>query len=363
MTGTDSYDLTDPEIKSQVDTITETANTQWAAMNKDASLGYLWEEASNWATSNTIAGNATRLYNLALAYATYGSPLKGDAALLADIEYGLTWLNENKYSTTIAPYDNWYDWEIGIPRTLNNILVLLYDDMTPALRDSLVAAMLKYSPDPAKFNYIGTKGNQSSGANRVWLSMNHCILGVITNDADKLTYGRETLDTVLAYVDYANAGKETVGDGFYDDGSFIQHTRFAYNGGYGLSLITEVANALYLLNGTPWELMNGGRVYQWIYDSYQPFMYKGALMDMVSAREPARYYRTDHTAGKKFMTTLTVLAANAPAEHKAAFEGMIKRWATEDTTSSFLSGMSIYTLQKAQDIMANAEMAEPWRGV
>ena len=150
LTGTDSYDLTDPEIKAQVDTITETANTQWAAMNKDASLGYLWEEASNWATSNTIAGNATRLYNLALAYATYGSPLKGDAALLADIEYGLTWLNENKYSTTIAPYDNWYDWEIGIPRTLNNILVLLYDDMTPALRDSLVAAMLKYSPDPAR---------------------------------------------------------------------------------------------------------------------------------------------------------------------------------------------------------------------
>lgn len=362
LTGTDSYDLTDPEIKAQVDTITETANTQWAAMNKDASLGYLWEDVNNWATSHTIADTATRLYHLALAYATYGSPLKGDAALLADIEYGLTWLNENKYSTTIAPYDNWYDWEIGIPRTLNNILVLLYDDMTPALRDSLVAAMLKYSPDPAKFNYIGTKGNQSSGANRVWLSMNHCVLGVITNDADKLTYGRETLDTVLAYVDYANAGKETVGDGFYDDGSFIQHTRFAYNGGYGLSLITEVANALYLLNGTPWELMNGGRVYQWIYDSYQPFMYKGALMDMVSAREPARYYRTDHTAGKKFMTTLTVLAANAPAEHKAAFEGMIKRWATEDTTSNFLSGMSIYTLQKAQDIMANAEMAEPWRG-
>lgn len=363
LTGGDSYDLSDPEIKAQVDAVTETAATQWESMNKsDETLGYLWADVNDWSTSHTIADTATRLYNLALAYSTYGSSLQGNADLLGDIEYGLTWMNENKYSTTIAPYDNWYDWEIGIPRTLNNLLVLLYDDMTPALRDSLVAAMLKYSPDPAKFNYVGTKGNPSSGANRVWLSMNHCILGVITNDADKLTYGRETLDTVLTYIDYANAGKETVGDGFYDDGSFIQHTKFAYNGGYGLSLITEVANALYLLNGTQWELFNGGRVYQWIYDSYEPFMYKGALMDMVSAREPARYYRTDHTAGKKFMTTLTVLAANAPAEHKTAFEGMIKRWASEDTTSNFLSGMSIYTLQKAQDIMANAAIAEPWRG-
>ncbi len=363
LTGGDSYDLSDEKIKAQVDSITETAQTEWDSMNKtEPELGYLWEDVNDWSTSHTIADTATRLYHLALAYSTHGSTLEGNAELLDDIEYGLTWLNENKYSTTIKPYDNWYDWEIGIPGTLCNVLILLYDDMDPALRDSLVAAMLKYSPDPAKFNYVGTKGNPSSGANRVWLSMNHCLIGVITNDADKLTYGRETLDTVLTYVDYENAGKETVGDGFYDDGSFIQHTRFAYNGGYGLSLITEVADAIYLLGGTQWELMNGSNVYQWIYDSYEPFMYKGALMDMVSAREPARYYRTDHTAGKKFMTTLTVLAQNAPEEHKTAFESMIKLWASEDTTSDFLSGMSIYTLQKAQDIMENATPAEPWRG-
>ena len=363
LTGGDSYDLSDEEIKAQVDSITNTAQTQWDSMNKDnPELGYLWADVNDWSTSHTIADTATRLYNLALAYSTYGSTLAGNADLLADIEYGLTWLNENKYSTTIEPYDNWYDWEIGIPGTLCNVLILLYDDMDPELRDSLVAAMLKYSPDPAKFNYVGTKGNPSSGANRVWLSMNHCLIGVITDDADKLTYGREVLDTVLTYVDYENVGKETVSDGFYDDGSFIQHTRFAYNGGYGLSLITEVADAIYLLGGTQWELMNGNIVYDWIYDSYEPFMYKGALMDMVSAREPARHYRTDHTAGKKFMTTLTVLAQNAPEEHKAAFESMIKLWASEDTTSDFLSGMSIYTLQKAQDIMENATPAEPWRG-
>lgn len=363
LTGGDSYDLSDEEIKAQVDSITNTAQTQWDSMNKDnPELGYLWADVNDWSTSHTIADTATRLYNLALAYSTYGSSLEGNAELLDDIEYGLKWFNENKYSTTIEPYDNWYDWEIGIPGTLCNVLILLYDDMDPELRDSLVAAMLKYSPDPAKFNYVGTKGNPSSGANRVWLSMNHCLIGVITDDADKLTYGREVLDTVLTYVDYENVGKETVSDGFYDDGSFIQHTRFAYNGGYGLSLITEVADAIYLLGGTQWELMNGNIVYDWIYDSYEPFMYKGALMDMVSAREPARHYRTDHTAGKKFMTTLTVLAQNAPEEHKAAFESMIKLWASEDTTSDFLSGMSIYTLQKAQDIMENATPAEPWRG-
>ena len=68
-THLDSYDLSDEEIKAQVDSITETAQTQWDSMNKaEPELGYLWEDVNDWSTSHTIADTATRLYNLALAY-------------------------------------------------------------------------------------------------------------------------------------------------------------------------------------------------------------------------------------------------------------------------------------------------------
>ena len=44
------------------------------------------------------------------------------------------------------------------------------------------------------------------------------------------------------------------GDGFYKDGSFIQHTDIAYTGSYGSVLLTRSANILFLLEGTLWKV-------------------------------------------------------------------------------------------------------------
>ncbi len=70
----------------------------------------------------------------------------------------------------------------------------------------------------------------------------------------------------------------TSGDGFYEDGSFIQHDFFAYTAGYGNALLSHAVNLLGLLAGTDWDMTDSSRlnVGRWIFDSFEPFLFRGA---------------------------------------------------------------------------------------
>ena len=62
----------------------------------------------------------------------------------------------------------------------------------------------------------------------------------------------------------------TSGDGFYADGSFIQHTHHPYNGSYGLVVINDVSLVLPWLTGSPWQCTDPAQtnVLQWVYNAY-----------------------------------------------------------------------------------------------
>ena len=91
----------------------------------------------------------------------------------------------------------------------------------------------------------------------------------------------------------------TKGEGFFTDGSFIQHGNHPYNLGYGVDAIAKLSDLLYLLDGTTWQVTDPAstNLYNWIYNSFEPFIYKGVAMDMVRGREMARYYKEDYKAG------------------------------------------------------------------
>ena len=66
------------------------------------------------------------------AYLLEGSELKGNSDLLKDILDGLDWLVENKYNANgdKVPFGNWWDWQIGAPQKLTDILIILKDYLT-----------------------------------------------------------------------------------------------------------------------------------------------------------------------------------------------------------------------------------------
>ena len=53
-----------------------------------------------------------------------------DSQMLSDMKHILNWLCSNCY-TPKTQTDNWWTWEIGLPKDLIPALVLLYDDLTP----------------------------------------------------------------------------------------------------------------------------------------------------------------------------------------------------------------------------------------
>jgi hypothetical protein len=80
---------------------------------------------------------------MALAYATYGSNLRSNATLAADIQTGLNWMYANRYNETATEYDNWYDWEIGAPLSIADVAIFMYD-----ARRRILDALLPRSAQP-----------------------------------------------------------------------------------------------------------------------------------------------------------------------------------------------------------------------
>ncbi|MGG1517891.1 polysaccharide lyase family 8 super-sandwich domain-containing protein [Paenibacillus oryzisoli] len=343
LTGGTAYDPADGAISPAIAAISAKAKTNWESMNKTPAEpnNFLWNDlTAGTRTSSQVTAGFRRIKEIALATQTYGSVYYGNTAMIADVIMALDWMNANRYNSTKASYDNWWDWQIGAPTALNDTVILMYDYLTPTQITNYMDAINKYVPSVNK-----------GGANLSWQAVVVALRAVIVKDSTKLTAARDALTTLFPNV--------VSGDGFYADGSFIQHTYYAYTGGYGANLLVDTANLMYLLKGSTWEItnVNQSNVYQWIYKSYQPFLYKGAMMDMVRGREIVRYTSQDRDAGHFIMQGVIRLSQIAPTADALAFKQMIKAWIgaeTGGTTNTFYTDAPINLILLAKAIMNDA---------
>lgn len=122
----------------------------------------------------------------------------------------------------------------------------------------------------------------ATGANKIWQCGIMAVRGILGQNPDQLKMAVDGLGTEFKYV----TGK----DGFYEDGSFVQHQWHPYTGGYGRSMLSQMADLIALLSGTPWAVPQPyeAMLYEWIHNGYEPLVYRGAMMDMVRGREISR---------------------------------------------------------------------------
>ncbi|SDE70771.1 hyaluronate lyase, partial [Paenibacillus sp. UNCCL117] len=338
LTGGTSYNASDPNIAAAISRITAAAQTNWDSMDKSSGRTYLWSDLSGPTDSKALTASYGRVKSMALAYSTHGSPLQNNSALLNDTIGALDWLyanryNENKTEDTLY----WWDWEIGIPMALNDITVLLYNNLSSAQRTDYMAAVNKFTPKVSM-----------TGANRVWKASVVGVRGIIIKDGAQVSASRDGLSAVFNYV--------TTGDGFYKDGSFIQHGKFPYNGGYGSSLLSDIAKLMYLLGGSTYEVTDPDRknVYEWVYEAFEPLMYKGAMMDMVRGRNISRYYSDDHIGGHAVIRAIIRLSQVAPSADAMAYRSMVKHWLQTDTYNNFVTDAPIDLIVVANAILNNS---------
>ncbi len=348
LTGGAGIDFSLPQIHARLAGIESSARGFWRSLQKDSDRATLWPDLASVTVSAQITSAWSRLRSMALAWATPGQNLYGDAALLADIRSAAAWLEENRYNARIPKeYDNWWDWEIGTPLQLGDLLVLLHGRLTPEETGRYAAAIDRFDSDPR----VMIVSTVSTGANRVWKCMGAMLRAIAVKDAAKLQLASDSLGPVFPDV--------TSGDGFYQDGSFIQHGRHPYTGGYGNAFISQLADVLHLLAGSPWDVKDPARdnVYRWVFDSFQPLIYGGAMMDMVRGREVSRAGSGDHGAGHSTAAGILRLSQLAPANIAAKMQSMVKGWLVSDTSREWSTGIALDEMMPLSRLLADGSVA------
>lgn len=347
LTGGKDYDLQDEYILYRVQLLDEEAQNYWDTMEKSQNREFLWRDCADRTVSSHITASYRRIRAMAIAYSTRGSRVEGNKVLMQDMIHALDWMYCVRYNENCEQAFNWWDWEIGVPLTLNDIVVLLYDDLTQEQKSNYMNAIRKFTPDPIIMN---NRKSRSTGANRIWKCIVTALRGMIEEEEAVLETAREEVNPVFLYT--------TEGDGFYEDGSFVQHRAHAYTGGYGIALLNELTNLQYLLAGSSWEITDplSEHIYQWVYESFEPLLYKGAMMDMVRGREICRSAVEDIMAGIRVTSAIIRLSQYAPEQHATAYKEMIKAWIPSYVFKEFCANTSVHTIHLAEEILRNPDI-------
>ncbi|MEY3898461.1 MAG: hypothetical protein RLZZ214_3983 [Verrucomicrobiota bacterium] len=329
------YNVADPDVAARLGSIAYNASNYWTAMDKSPARTYLWSDLASTTVSAHVSSTYGRLQAMALAYATPGCSLQGNAAMLADLIGGLDWMHANRYGATSAQYDNWWDWEIGSPLLLTDIGVLLYDQLSATQLTNYMNAVNYQTPTP-----------DMTQANKVWKTRVVGVRGCIVKSAAKLVLARDAFSAVFPYV--------TTGDGFYADGSFIQHSYHPYTAGYGASLLANMVPVLSWLSGSSWAVTDPaqGNLYQWVFEAFEPVIYRGASWDFVRGRGISSS-STAQASGHGIMDSILQLAQFAPPADASRMKSMLKYWAQNDPVRGFVGNRPLPTLTLAKVLMAD----------
>lgn len=339
------YDTADTTVISRLNSIANAANSNWSSMDKSPTRTFLWPDLASTTVSIHINYNYQRLRSMALAYATPGCSLHGNSTLLADTLSGLDWMHANRYNATKSIYDNWYEFEIGAPIQLVDIAVLLYDQLSPTQISNFMGAVEKFTPSATTPAPGGTTGS-FTGSNRMLKIRIVGVRGCVVKDAAKLAAARDAISNLFVYV--------TTGDGFYQDGSFIQHANHPYTAAYGSGLLASMAPVMNWLSGSTWAVTDPmqSNVFSWVFDSYEPIIYNGAALDLVRGREAGRA-GDPQGVGHTIMDSVLQIAQFAPPAESLRMKRMIKEWALSDTVRDFESGRPLSTMTLAKNLMAD----------
>jgi hyaluronate lyase len=236
-----------------------------------------------------LSASYQHLYEIALAVRRPGpaSELQGNAAIRAKVLDKLAWLHANYYGDQAKGYyGNWFTWEIGISTYVGRTLALL--DAPRDLVTTYVASMDAYLRN-------GTNGDVNldsrfhTGANLADITTNRIVQGALLGDDARIRKALQDQFTVFATIDPYDL-KHGVTDGYYADGSFIQHSSVAYTGSYGKALLSRVVQTVKLLDGTAYATSDGlVKVVQgWIETGFAPLIFEGWMMEIVKGRAVSR---------------------------------------------------------------------------
>lgn len=316
-------DPADPDVAAAVAALDATAGQYLDLVDRSSDRAQVFTDLSldgnGRPASSRMRDTLQRLEHLATAYCTSGSEYEGDADVLSDVLDGLETTNVEVYNAEQPQFGSWFHFQISAPHALGNTCVLLHEHIDDEALARYVAAIDHFVPRP-----------RGTGANRVDLCQTVLVGGVIGNDGTKVQQARDGLSPVFRYV--------RDGDGFYRDGSVLQHQTVAYTGSYGVELLggfsnLGIAKQMAVLAGTPWEITGPDRdfVFDVVDRSYIPMVYDGQVLDYVRGRSISRDFQSGHDRGRLVIEAVARLARAADEETAQRWRATCKGWLERKT--------------------------------
>ncbi|MEU0135027.1 polysaccharide lyase family 8 super-sandwich domain-containing protein [Streptomyces sp. NPDC006296] len=283
-----------PEVAPKLAALRATALTRLAAMDR-AGQDELFAGVPLGTSDPHLSTTYQYLYEIALATRLPGTDPSGPLAgptVRRRVADSLARLHDDWFGDqSKGYYGNWFHWEIGIPGHATRTLLLLRDELTahrPELTATYVATMDAYLRH-GKDGDVDLDSRFHTGANLADITANRILQGALLGDEARITKALADQLTVFATVDPYRP-RHGVTDGFYADGSFVQHGSVAYTGSYGKGLLTRIVQTIKILDGTghlPDDSLPGV-VRGWIADGFAPLIFEGWMMEIVKGRAVSR---------------------------------------------------------------------------
>jgi hyaluronate lyase len=327
LTGGAGVDLANPDVARLVDDLSARAADALATALPLAPSGDLWADLPmRGPKEGNISGSYQRVLLVATAWATHGTAQAGDPAVAATLVAWYRHLSSYWYTLTIPKAGNWWFWEIGIPRTLGDLTAIIDGQLEQADRDAAMTAVRRFTPNP---NWRGTGTSLAeTGGNRADKALACLLRGIASRSEADMVLARDALSDVVRGGANSLFRHVTSGNGFYADGSYIDHSYLPYVGTYGNVALAGVARSLMLLAGSPWDVTDPA--VSVILDApdqaFAPFIWNGRMLETVRGRAVSRERERDFHDGFTTANSLLLLAAGLGEPHRTAYRSLAKGW-------------------------------------
>ncbi|MEU5576282.1 polysaccharide lyase 8 family protein [Streptomyces huasconensis] len=351
-----AFDPADPDFAAALKTLDTQAATWWRQLDRSAGRTALWPDLSPVSDPGNFGQSYTRLRTLATAWATPGTSLTGRAEIAGALLEALRLLHTSGYHPGRPESGNWWFWEIGAPRALMDTCVLLRARMPAEDLAAYTATVAKFCPDPDR--RTSAPSLSETGANRADKAVIVALRGLLTRDAATVALARDGLS------DKRDGGKNslfryvTSGDGFYEDGSFVQHGSVAYTGTYGSVLLGSTAQLIALLADSPWAVTDPKTsvLYDAVDRTFAPVVFDGLMMDAVRGRAISRERARDHHDGAATLSHILHLASGAPEAYARRWRALAKGWIRRNTVTPYPGLVGIPALARARAVLDDASV-------
>ncbi|MFE7039675.1 polysaccharide lyase 8 family protein [Streptomyces atratus] len=345
------FDPADTDFTAALAALSTTAKRLWEAFDRSAGRTALWPDLAPLTDPGNFGQSYTRLRTIAVAWATEGTSLAGSTEVADALVAALRFTYDTAYNPAKRETGNWWFWEIGAPRALMDCSVILRDRLPAADLTDYLSVVDRFCPDADR--RTNSPSLAETGANRTDKAVIVALRGLLGQDTGKLVSARDALS------DVRDSGRNSLfrytssGDGFYEDGSFVQHDVVAYTGSYGVVLLGGTAYLLALLAGSEWAVTDPkvSVMYEAVERTFAPVIFDGLMMDSVRGRAISRERAGDHRDGATAVAAILLLSTGAPAEYAGRWRALVKGWLTRNRATPFTALATLPQLALAKAVL------------